>query len=119
MRVSLPSLPMITEFRTMEQRSRNWTPIQAQLRGIIIASMNGARTKTVKSSGDLDRSLSTLDVWRTDRLSVEWGSGLEYAASHDIYRKKKGLLEMLPYNLETEVRLTDALRDWIVKGRRS
>jgi hypothetical protein len=81
--------------------------------------MKGARTKTIESSGDLDRSLKTLDVWRVDRLSIEWGSGLEYATPHDIYRKKKGMPDMLPYNRETEIRLTDALRDWIVKGRRS
>jgi hypothetical protein len=116
-KVKLPPLPPLTEFRTMEGRASNWTPVQAQIKGIVIDEMRKIKTQTPNSTGNLDRSLHSLDVWRVDRLSVEFGSGLQYAASHDIYLRKKKSKPLITYSEKLDERLVTALRDWVVTGR--
>jgi hypothetical protein len=118
--MTLPPLPAFTEFRTIAQRSRNWMPIQSKLRMLIQQDM-AARpgTKTPTSTGNLDRSLKGLDVWRAQRLSVEWGTDLEYAKAHDNYRRKHGKDPIIDYADSLDKQLTEALKDWILHGRRS
>ena len=120
MRVTLPKLPAITEFRTAGQRARNWVPIEAKLRAIVARDLaKKPTTKTPTSTGALDRSLKGLDVWRPERLSIEWGSDLEYARPHDAWRRKNGKTPILDYSRQLDRDVMQALADWIVSGRRS
>ena len=103
----------------MQQRARDWAPLEARLYSIVKGDMRKVqKTKSPSSTGRLDSSIQGLDIWRFRQNSIEWGTSVDYAGWVDLHRKREKLpqVRLLGPNLQRQV--LDAITDYITEGRK-
>jgi hypothetical protein len=103
----------------MRARAEDWTQIEGRLRAIIQGDMKKVeKTQSKTSTGRLDRSIQTLEIWRMGQKSVEWGTSVPYVLNHMAYRKAVGekQVSLIGNNLQRKV--LDSVVAYIRTGKR-
>ena len=116
MKISLPPMPQIPELSRTARRGRDWSPLEPSFRKLVHSHLaRQPKSKSATSTGALDRSM--MSIWRMERLSVSWGSPLEYAIPYDAWRKKKGLQPIRLINMRLQDAMLNKLATYILTGR--
>ena len=118
--MNIAELPAIPYLASVERRARDLSPVHPRLRAIVLEHMQAnPSTKSETSTGNLDRTVQGVAIWRAQRLSVEWGTPVDYFWYHSAWRKRRNLP---PLSLVSKKVMTDALgavTRYVVDGRRS
>ena len=114
---TLPDLPMID---SIGRRARDISPMHPRLRAIVVEHMQAnPRTKSLESTGRLEGSINNVDIWRAQRLSVEWGTPVEYFWYHSAWRKRRLLPPLTLVSKKVMTEALGAVSRYVVDGRRS